>query len=144
MRLASEGQPGINGGPSGNLYININVMSHKYFRRRENDILLDLTINVAQAALGDEVDVPTVEGTSSIKIPPGTQPGKVITIKNKGVPRLRGNGRGDQRVVINVEIPSKLNREQRQLFEELSKSLGREVKPQERGFLDWLKDTITG
>lgn len=144
MRLAGEGQPGENGGPNGNLYIAINVKAHRYFRRREYDVLLDLTINVAQAALGDEVETPTVDGPAKLKIPAGTQPGKTLTLKGKGVPKLRGNGRGDQVVVINVETPTKLSGEQRKLFEQLGKSLGHEVQPQEKGFLEWLKETLGG
>ena len=144
MRLAGEGQPGINGGPSGNLFIAIKVKPHKYFKRRENDILINLNINISQAALGDEVQVPTVDGTMMLKIPAGIQPGKAINMKGKGVPRLRGSGRGDQVVLINVEIPTRLSSEQRQLLEQLGKSLGHEAKPQERGFLDWLKDTLGG
>jgi molecular chaperone DnaJ len=144
MRLAGEGQPGVNGGPNGHLYIAINVKPHKYFKRKDYDILMDLTVNVAQAALGDEVEVPTVDGPTHLKIPTGTQPGKVLTLKGKGVPRLRGAGRGDQMVVINVEVPTKLSPEQRKLLEQLGKSLGHEVHPQERGFLDWLKETLGG
>jgi molecular chaperone DnaJ len=144
IRLAGEGQPGINGGPNGNLYIVIQVKQHKYFRRREYDILMDLNINVAQAALGAEVEVPTVDGPDTLRIPAGTQPGKVLHLRNKGVPHLRGNGRGDQLVVVNVEIPNRLNQEQRELFEQLAKSLGSEVRPQERGFLDWLKEALSG
>ena len=144
IRLAGEGQPGINGGPHGNLYLSINVRPHKYFRRRKNDILLDLDINVAQAALGADVEVPTVDGPEKLRIPSGTQPGKVLHLRNKGVPYLRGNGRGDQLVVINVVTPIRLNAEQRELFEELAETLGSEVRPQERSFLDWLKDTLGG
>jgi molecular chaperone DnaJ len=144
IRLAGEGQPGINGGPNGNLYIVINVKPHKYFRRRDYDILMDLNVNVAQAVLGAEVEIPTVDGQGTLKIPPGTQPGKVLHMRGKGVPHLRSNGRGDQLVIVNVEIPSRLNQEQRQLFEQLAKSLGSEVQPQERGFLDWLKDALGG
>jgi len=144
IRLAGEGQPGVNGGPNGNLYIVIQVKQHKYFRRREYDILMDLNVNVAQAALGAEVEVPTVDGPDTLHIPAGTQPGKVLHLRNKGVPHLRGNGRGDQLVVVNVEIPNRLNQEQRELFEQLAKSLGSEVRPQERGFLDWLKEALGG
>jgi len=144
IRLAGEGQPGANGGPNGNLYILINVKSHRYFRRRERDILLDLEINVSQATLGADVPVPTVDGAAVLKIPGGTQPGKVLRMRGKGVPHLRGNGRGDQLVMVNVTIPKHLSGEQRQIFEELAKSLGSEVRPQERGFLDWLKETISG
>lgn len=144
IRLAGEGQPGMNNGPNGNLYLSINVKPHKYFRRREDDILLDLDINVAQAALGADVEVPTVDGEGMLKIPTGTQPGKVLRIRGKGVPRLRGNGRGDQLVVINVDIPKRLSSDQRVLFEQLAESLGSEVRPQERSFLDWLKDALGG
>ncbi len=144
IRLAGEGQPGENGGPNGNLYIIIRVQSHKYFRRRENDILLDLNINIAQAALGAEVEVPTVDGPAKLKIPGGIQPGKVLRMRSKGVPHLRGNGRGDQLVVVNVEVPRSLTGEQRKLMEQLAESLGSEVSPSERGFLDWLKEALGG
>jgi molecular chaperone DnaJ len=144
IRLAGEGQPGENGGPNGHLYIAVQVKPHKFFRRRDYDVLLDLNVNVAQATLGAEVDVPTVDGAIKLKIPAGTQPGKILHLKGKGVPKLRSNGRGDQLVVINLEIPSHLTAEQRQLFESLAKSLGSEVHPTERGFLDWLKETLAG
>ena len=144
IRLAGEGQPGTNGGPNGNLYILINVKSHRYFRRRERDILLDLEINIAQATLGADVPVPTIDGEATLKIPSGTQPGKVLRMRSKGVPHLRGNGRGDQLVMVNVNVPKQLTNEQRQIFEDLADSLGSEVRPQERGFLDWLKETISG
>jgi molecular chaperone DnaJ len=144
IRLAGEGQPGINGGPNGNLYLLINIHGHQFFKRRENDIQLDLDINIAQAALGAEVTVPTVDGDETLRIPAGTQPGKVLRMRNKGVPRLRGSGRGDQLVVINVAIPHSLTAEQRELFENLAASLGSEVRPQERSFFDWLKDTLGG
>jgi molecular chaperone DnaJ len=144
IRLAGEGQPGANGGPAGNLYISITVKDHQFFKRREYDVILNLDINIAQAALGAEVSVPTVDGPATLKIPAGTQPGKVLRMRSKGVPRLRGNDRGDQLVVVNVEIPTHLSKEQRKLFEELSLSLGSEVRPQERNFLDWLKDTLGG
>ena len=142
MRMGGEGQPGANGGPNGNLYIAINVRKHKYFRRRDNDILMDLNVNIAQAVLGADVEVDTVDGLATLKIPAGTQPGKILKLRNKGVPRLRSSGRGDQLVVINIEIPKRLTVEQLDLFEQLADSLGSEVRPRERGFLDWLKDTI--
>ncbi len=144
IRLAGEGQPGENGGPNGNLYLIIRVLSHKYFRRRENDILLDLNVNIAQATLGAEVEVPTVDGPTKLKIPSGIQPGKVLRMRGKGVPHLRGNGRGDQMVVVNVEVPKSLTADQRKLMEQLAESLGSDVRPAERGFLDWLKETLGG
>jgi molecular chaperone DnaJ len=144
IRLGGEGQPGVNGGPNGNLYIAIQVRPHKYFRRREFDILLDLNVNIAQAVLGADVEIPTIEGPDKLRIPAGIQPGKILNLKGKGVPRLRGNGRGDQLVIINIEIPTKLSSEQRELFEKLATSMGSEVRPAERGFLDWLKETLGG
>jgi molecular chaperone DnaJ len=140
--MAGEGQPGENGGPNGHLYIAIQVKPHKFFRRRDENILLDLNINIAQATLGTEVEVPTVDGPTTLRIPAGTQPGKVLNIKNKGVPHLRNSGRGDQIVVINVEIPTRLTSEQRKLFENLAQSLGSDVRPTERGFLDWIKEAL--
>ena len=144
IRLAGEGQPGSNGGPRGNLFIEIKVKPHKYFRRRNDDVLLDLNINIAQAALGAEVKVPTLEGDVKLSIPPGTQPGKVFKLKSKGIPHLRASGKGDQLVVVNVEVPARLTSEQRQLFEGLAETLGSEVLPQEKSFLDILKDVLGG
>lgn len=142
IRIAGEGQPGTNGGPHGNLYIEISVKKHKYFQRRKNDIFLDLNINVAQATLGAEVDVPTLEGTAKLKIPSGTQPGKTFRMRSKGIPHLRGSGRGDMMVVVNIQIPTRLSKEQRQLFDELAETLESEVLPQERSFLDRLKEVL--
>jgi molecular chaperone DnaJ len=83
-----------------------------------------------------------VDGLEKLRIPAGTQPGKVLRLRSKGVPYVRGNGRGDQLVMINVVVPSKLTSDQRKLFEQLAASLGSEVRPQERGFLDWLKEAL--
>jgi molecular chaperone DnaJ len=143
IRLAGEGQPGVYGGPNGNLFIAIKVKAHKYFHRREYDVLLDLNVNIAQATLGADVEIPTVDGPTMLKIPNGTQPGKILRLRGKGIPKLRGNGRGDQLVVINVEVPINVDNDQRQLFEQLAESLGSEVRPQERGFLDWLKEALS-
>lgn len=144
IRLSGEGQPGTNGGPRGNLFIEIKVKPHQFFKRRKDDILLDLNINIAQATLGAEVKVPTLNGDEKLNIPSGTQPGKVFKLRNKGIPHLRGNGRGDQLVIVNVEIPSRLTDEQRKLFQQLAETLGSEVLPQERSFLDILKDVLGG
>jgi molecular chaperone DnaJ len=144
IRLAGEGQPGQYGGPNGNFYLEIIVRPHKYFRRRNDDVLLDLNINVAQAALGAEVEVPTLDGVAKLHIPPGTQPGKIFTLRGKGIPHLRRDGRGDQLVIVNVEVPSHLTAEQRSLFEQLARTLGTQASPQERGFFDRLKEVLGG
>jgi molecular chaperone DnaJ len=144
IRLAGEGQPGTFGGPTGNLFLLLSVKPHKFFKRRENDILLNLDINIAQAALGAEITVPTVDGDEKLKIPSGTQPGKVFTLKHKGVPYIRRSGRGDQRVIVNVAVPTHLSKEQRELFEQLAETLGTTTQPQEKGFLDWLNEALGG
>ncbi len=144
IRLAGEGQPGENGGPNGNLFLELAVKSHAYFHRRDTNIMLNLSVNISQAALGAEVEVPTLDGKAKLSIPAGTQPGRVITLKGKGVPRLRGSGRGDQLVMIEVEVPTRLSSEQRRLFEELAHTLGSEVRPQEKSFVDKLKEVLGG
>ncbi len=144
IRLTGEGLPGENGGPQGSLFLVLDVKPHQFFKRRENDLVLNLDINVAQAVLGAEVDVPTIDGDEKLKIPAGTQPGKVFTLRNKGVPYLRRKDRGNQLVIVNVAVPTKLTKEQRELFEKLAQSLGTTVKPQEKGFLDWLNETLGG
>jgi molecular chaperone DnaJ len=140
IRLAGEGQPGVYGGPNGNFYLEVQVQAHKYFRRHQDDILVDLTINIAQATLGTEIEVPTVDGPTKLKIPAGTQSSKIFTLKGKGVPHLRGSGRGDESIMVMVEVPSHLTPDQHKLFEALSKTLGSEVKPQEPTFRDRLKE----
>jgi molecular chaperone DnaJ len=144
VRLSGEGQPGANGGPNGNLYVEIHVKNHQFFRRQSDNILLDLNINVAQATLGAEIDVPTVYGDEKLVIPPGTQPGKVFTLRSKGIPHLRGGGRGDEKVIVNIDIPTRLDEKQRKLFEELAGTLGSEVLPQEKSIFEILKDVLGG
>jgi len=145
IRLAGEGGPGALGGPNGSLFLLLDVQPHKFFKRRENDLLLNLDINVAQAVLGAEIEVPTLDGDAKLKIPSGTQPGKVFHIKGKGVPHLhRKDHRGDELVLVNVEIPAKLTKEQRELFEQLAATLSTTVKPTEKGFLDWLNEALGG
>ncbi|MFQ6016137.1 MAG: molecular chaperone DnaJ [Anaerolineae bacterium] len=143
VRLAGEGESGMRGGPPGNLYVVLSVKKHSYFRRRNDDILLDLSINVAQAALGDEIEVPTLDGKQKMTIPAGTQTGKTFRLRSKGVPHLRRNGRGDQLVTVYVATPTNLTEEQKILFEKLGKTLGKEVIPQgERGFFDRVRDAF--
>ena len=144
IRLPGEGQPGTFGGPNGNLFLAVTVKPHEFFKRKGNDIYLDMDINIAQAVLGAEVEVPTVDGPTQLEIPPGTQPGKIFSLKHKGVPHVRSNARGDQKVIVSVDIPKKLSKEQRELFEELAKTLGTTPKTKQKGFLDWLNETLGG
>lgn len=143
IRLTGEGAPGADGGPPGNLYVFINVKRHDLFQRRGDDILLNLEINVAQAALGDEVVVPTVDGETKLTVPPGTQSGTVFRLRELGVPHLNSSGRGDLLVMANVVIPKRLTEQQRKLFGDLAETLGKEVIPQrEKGLLNHLKDAL--
>jgi molecular chaperone DnaJ len=144
IRLAGEGEPGVNGGPKGNMYVIVHVKPHRFFRRKNDDVLLDLAVNIAQASLGAEIEVPTLDGEESVSIPAGTQPGKVIKMRGKGIPHLNRNGRGDQLIVVSVDIPRSLNPEQRELLGQLAETLGTEVKVQERSFLDSLRDLLGG
>jgi molecular chaperone DnaJ len=124
IRLSGEGEPGERGGPTGSLYVFLHVQPHPVFQRQENDILLELPINIVQAALGCEPDVPTLDGKAKLTIPPGTQHGAVFRMRGKGVPVLRGNRRGDQLVTVRIVVPDKLNEKQRKLFQELGDTLG--------------------
>jgi len=126
LRLVREGEAGRWGGSAGNLYINLSVKDHPFFKREGNDILYELSLNFAQVALGIDIEVPTIEGKASLKVPSGTQTGKVFKIKGKGIPHLHGTGRGDLLVKVKVITPEKLSEEQRQLFEELAKGLDKE------------------
>lgn len=149
IRLTGEGAPGAAGGPPGNLFVLLHVRKHEYFQRRGNDIWVDLKINIAQAALGDEVQVPTIDGEERLEISAGTESGRVFSIRGQGVPRLdrsgRGRqiGRGDQHVLIQVATPKNLTEEQAKLLHELSRTLGKEVvAKQDKGILSQLKETL--
>jgi molecular chaperone DnaJ len=122
IRLNGEGHAGERGGSPGNLYVTLSVQPHPFFTRDGDDVLYQLPVNFAQAALGDEVEVPTLEGNVKLKIPAGTQTGKVFRLKGKGIHHLHRMGRGDQIVTAVVMTPESLTKEQRQLFEQLSKS----------------------
>lgn len=149
IRLSGEGAGGMDGGLPGNLFVVLNVTPHDFFQRRGDDIVLDLQINVAQAALGDEITVPTVDGDTPLTVPGGTQSGRVFRLRGLGVPKLdrsgRGAnvGRGDQLVIINVATPKSLTPEQRELFQQLARTLGKEIIPQkDKGVLGQLKDAL--
>lgn len=124
IRLNSEGDAGVRGGSPGNLYLSLSVKPHEFFTRDDDDILYELPINFTQTALGAEVEVPTLDGNVKLKLPAGSQTGQVFRLKNKGIPHLHGRGRGDQFVRLLVVTPDSLTKKQRQLFEELAKTLG--------------------
>ncbi|NLV73954.1 MAG: molecular chaperone DnaJ [Chloroflexi bacterium] len=143
IRLTGEGEPGANGGPPGNLYVVLHVKPHAFFTRREDDILLNMNINIAQAALGAEIEVPTLEGTEKIKVPAGTQTGTVFKLYGKGVPHLHRRDRGNQVVIVNIQTPTNLSGRQKELLQELGTSLGTEtVASEEKGFLERIREAL--
>ena len=143
IRLAGEGEPGLRGGQAGNLYVLLRIQPHRVFRRKGDDIVLEMGLNVSQAALGDKVTIPTLEGEEIISIPAGTQTGNVFRLRGRGVPHLRRSGRGDQLIIVQVMVPTALDERQRELFQELGETLGKEIIPQqERGFMDRLRDAL--
>ena len=140
IRLANEGQPGANGGPAGDLYVFLKVREHAFFERHEQDLHCTIPVNVAQAALGVEIEVPTLEQPYRVKIPEGTQSGAQIRIRHRGVPVVNGSGRGDLYVHIEVRTPSRLTREQRKLFEQLRDTLPVDNAPAEKGLFEKVKN----
>jgi molecular chaperone DnaJ len=140
IRLSGEGEAGRRGGPAGDIYISLSVREHEIFTRHNDDIIYELPVNLVQAALGTEVEVPTLNGKASLKIPAGSQTGQVFKLKGQGIPHLRGRGRGDQLVTLFVATPESLSKEQRQLLEELGKQLKPENMPKPKkwqGFSQW-------
>ncbi len=123
LRLEGEGDASVDEGPSGDLYLMIHVMPHQYFKRDGDDLLYNLYINIPQAALGTEVTIPAIEGKAELRIHPGTQPGQILRVRGRGMPKMSGYGRGDLRVRVNVRVPEKLTQRQRALMEELAKEL---------------------
>jgi molecular chaperone DnaJ len=140
LKLAHEGQSGFNGGPAGDLYVVVKVKEHPIFERQADDLFCTVPVNFAQAALGTEINLLTFDGLETVKVPEGIQSGSRIRLKNLGVPRLQGSGRGDLFVQVDVKVPSKLTREQRKLFEQLRETLPEENEPHEKGLLDKVKD----
>ena len=127
IRVAGYGERGINGGDNGDLYIEINVRPHKYFEREGNDIYIEIPISSIDATLGKKIDVPTCYGDVELQIPPGTQPDQLLRIKNYGVESIRNSSKGDQYVKVKIEIPKKLSKEEKELYEKLSKSSSKSV-----------------
>lgn len=120
LRYPGEGEPGLMGGPAGDLYVAVHVQSHDSFKREGEDIIIEIPITMMEAALGTQIELQGLEGPEKVDIPKGTQPMDVVTLKRRGVPRLRGGGRGNLHVVCRVEVPRVLNAHQRKLLEEFS------------------------
>lgn len=144
LRVAGEGEAGLRGGPRGDLYVYIHVRPHKIFKRDGNDVICEIPISFAQAALGDEIDVPTLEETATVKIPEGTQHGTIFRLRGKGIPDVSGYGRGDQHVIVKVVTPTKLNDEQKLLLRQFAQLSGDSLRETEKGFFEKVKDAFMG
>ena len=140
IRFSGYGEGGLHGGPPGDLYVVLHVKEHPFFEREGNDLHCVIPISYAQAALGAEISVPTLEGEQVLKVPDGTQSGTTLRIRGKGVPVLSGHGKGDLFVEVRVQTPSKLNKRQRELLQELDGLTHVENRPQRRTLLGKVKD----
>ena len=145
IRISGEGNSGSRGGSPGDLYADISVLRHEFFTRNGDDIIYELPVNFVQAALGAEVEVPTLDGKTKVKIPAGSQTGKIFQLKNQGITHLHRIGRGDELVTLFVFTPEKLDEQQRQLLQELGETLDVKNIPQKdkwKGWLERLKTTF--
>ncbi|WP_085523318.1 molecular chaperone DnaJ [Tuberibacillus sp. Marseille-P3662] len=131
IRVSGQGEAGVNGGPSGDLFVVFDVRPHKFFERDGDDVYCDVPLNFAQVTLGDEIEVPTLHGNVKLKIPAATQTGTTFRLKGKGIPNVRGYGQGDQHVSVKVVTPKKLSDRERELFKELSEISGNSLNEDE-------------
>jgi molecular chaperone DnaJ len=140
LKLSGEGEPGIQGGPPGDLYVVLTVAEHPIFTREGQDVICEIPISFAQAALGCELEVPTLEGKVKIKVPAGTQSGKVLQLAGKGIPSLQGYGRGNELIILRVETPTRLTSRQRELLEDFAREGGEDTQPLGKRFFDKVKE----
>jgi len=139
LRSSRNGEAGIRGGPPGDLYVVVHVKEHEIFEREEDTLFCEVPISFATAALGGEMRVPTLEGKATLKVPAGTQSGTVFKLKGKGVPAMNSSARGDLMVRVLVEVPSKLNGDQRRKLEEFAELCGEENSPLHKSFFEKAK-----
>jgi molecular chaperone DnaJ len=140
LKLSGEGDVGSHGGPNGDLYVQIRIKDHEFFERDDFDVHCKVPITFSQAALGADVEVPTLTGKVALTIPAGTQSGKRMRLKGKGIQRLGGYGQGDQIITVVLETPTKLSQEQRDLFAQLADLEHTKTNPMSRGFFEKVKD----
>jgi len=143
LRLQNEGQPGPGGGPPGDLFVFLKVRPHPFFERHETNLHCTIPVSIAQAALGAEIDVPTLEQPTRLRIPEGAQSGAQFRLRSRGVPDLNGGARGDMIVHLDVRVPTRLTREQRKLLEQLAATLPVDNAPAEKGLFEKVKDYFT-
>lgn len=140
LRVSGEGEAGLRGGGKGDLYVYLYVKPHKFFERDGTTVLCEIPINIVQATLGAEIKVPTLDGQVVMKVPEGTQPGKVLRLKGKGIASLRNGVRGDQLVTIKVVVPSKLNDKQKDALKKFAEVSGDNINPEEKSFMKKIAD----
>ena len=140
LRVSGEGEAGLRGGGKGDLYVYLYVKPHKFFERDGTTVLCEIPINIVQATLGAEIKVPTLDGQVVMKVPEGTQPGKVLRLKGKGIASLRNGVRGDQLVTIKVVVPSKLNDKQKDALKKFADVSGDNINPEEKSFMKKIAD----
>jgi molecular chaperone DnaJ len=146
LSMSGKGNAGMRGGPAGDLLISIIEKPHEHLQREGNNLIFELYLNFADAALGTSVEVPTIDGKVKIKIPSGTQSGKIFRLKGKGIPEVQGYGQGDQLIHVSVWTPKKLNSEEKALLEKLRKMSNFQPQPgkSEKGFFDKMRDYFGG
>jgi molecular chaperone DnaJ len=143
MRVAGEGEAGVRGGPPGDVYVYITVKPHPVFKRHGNDLICEEPLSIYQATLGAEIEVPSIDGKSSLRIPEGTQTGTSFRLRGKGMPDVRGRGRGDQYVRVRVVTPTKLSENEKELFREIAKIQGEDgsrEKSESKNFFEKVRD----
>lgn len=140
LRVAGEGEAGFQGGTPGDLYVVLHVEDHPVFQRQDRDLFCEIPIPFTTAALGGEIEVPTMDGAATVRVPPGTQNGKILRIKGRGVPSLRGGPPGDLNVRVLIEVPSKLTHEQRKILEQFAALSDKDTYPQRKSFFERAKN----
>lgn len=140
ISLRGEGESGVKGGPSGDLYVNIRVKQHPFFIREGYNVICEIPITITQAALGAELEIPTLDGKLKYDIPEGTQTGTIFRLRNKGIKHLRSNAKGDLFVKANVEVPTKLSGKQKEILRQFAEVSGDDVFIQRKNFFDQVKD----
>ena len=141
--LRRQGEPGLRGGENGDLYIFVTVRPHKLFTRENYDLYCDVTVSFTQAALGGEIDVPTLNGMTKYNLPEGTQPGAVVRLRGQGIQNLRGAGKGDLYIKINVEIPRRLTEKQKELLRQFDESVTGKEYEGKKSFFDRVRDAFS-
>ena len=136
LRSSGNGEAGFRGGPPGDLYVVLHVKAHEIFQRDGDDLLCEVPVSFVQATLGAEIEVPTLDGRATIKIPAGTQPGTTFRVKGKGVKNLQGYGHGDLHVRVQVEVPTRLNHEQKAKLQEFAELCGEDANPISKSFFE--------